>query len=746
MTRASRDQPRQTAASAEATASTATAASDESGAAEARVEHDLRALFGKSIAVFASLAGPAHVLEAANAAFFTAIGGGERVRTGAPLRELMPELADQGFIALLDRVYRTRKSYTGHDARVLLGTGSDAREAYFDFTYEPRLDAGGNAIGVRVIGVETTQVRHAQRLTAEHRALLEQIARQAPLEQVLEGMAHVIEALAPEVLVSVLLADADGRHLRHGAAPTLPDFYNQAIDGIATGEGVGSCGTAAHRRRTVIVADIATDPFWDDFRDLADAAGVAACWSTPILGRNGSLLGTFAMYHRAPRAPQESDLALARVFAETAALAIERHQVEQARLTAEANEAAARRDLAFLLKAGTALTSDLDYLQTLQRLADSCVPTLAPLCTVDIVDTGRVRRVATAASTDKADRLLRSHTPAQDSDDDAVARVLASGMSEVARRVPTGPGPWDELNVTGYLCIPLLERGRAFGALTLLSAGGRSFDGHTVALAEEFARRAASAALNARQHTQRVALARDLQAGLLLHEVPVMPAVEAAVYYHPAGEGLEIGGDFYDVFPLAEGTWAFMLGDVCGRGALAATTTALVRHTARAVAPLLPGPDAVVHAVNKALLDRPDSHAGGFVTLIYGHLTPADGGGLDITLVRAGHTLPLLIDQQRTVRPVKIPGSLIGVTPQPHLPTRSLHLEPSESLLLYTDGITEARDHARQQFGEQRLADALEGAPHSPQEIIATLTRAIRAFTGPEDVDDDQAALVLTAT
>ncbi|MFI1015867.1 GAF domain-containing protein [Streptomyces sp. NPDC020965] len=91
---------------------------------------------------------------------------------------------------------------------------------------------------------------------------------------------------------------------------------------------MGSCGTAAHR---VIVSDIAADPFWEDFRDLAERAGLAACWSTPILGRDGQLLGTFAMYHRVPRVPVEADLARAGVFAGTAALAIERHHAEQAR-------------------------------------------------------------------------------------------------------------------------------------------------------------------------------------------------------------------------------------------------------------------------------------------------------------------------------------------------------------------------------------------------------------------------------
>ncbi|QKW13771.1 GAF domain-containing protein [Verrucosispora sp. NA02020] len=323
-------------------------------------EDDLRTLFGQSIAVFAALAGPSHVLEAANPAFFGTIGQ-ERARTGVPLADLMPELAGQGFIGLLDQVYRAGEPYTGRDVRVVLGTGPQARETFFDFTYEPRRAADGTVIGIRVIGVETTQVKHAQWLMAEHRALLEQIARQAPLTEVLDGMARCIENLAPlEVLVSVLLADPDGRHLRHGAAPSLPDFYNEAIDGIATGEGVGSCGTAAHRRQPVVVTDIATDPFWNDFRELADRAGLAACWSTPILARDGGLLGTFAMYHRVPRVPQDTDLAIARLFAGTAALAIERHHIERAQKAAEERAAAAHDELAKAVRAERELRAEAE--------------------------------------------------------------------------------------------------------------------------------------------------------------------------------------------------------------------------------------------------------------------------------------------------------------------------------------------------------------------------------------------------
>ncbi|GLY41890.1 hypothetical protein Amsp01_079130 [Amycolatopsis sp. NBRC 101858] len=708
-------------------------------------DSDLRALFGQSPAVFASLSGPDHVLEAANPAFFDAVARSDASSLGVPLRQVLPELAGQGFLALLDEVHRTGTPATGRDARVVLGPGADAREAFFDFTYEPRRDASGAVTGVRLIGVETTQVKHAQRLTAEHRVLLEQIARQAPLEQILDGMARAIEELAPDVLVSVLLADPDGRHLRHGAAPSLPDFYNDAIDGIATGEGVGSCGTAAHRRRPVIVTDITTDPFWDDFRELAGRAGLAACWSTPILGRDGQLLGTFAMYHRTPRSPQDTDFALTRLFAGTAALAIERHHVELARQAAEAKERAARQDLAFLLSASTALSADLDHVQALQRLAQLCVPGLAPLCTVDIIEDGRLRRVGSAGANARDTALLDAHRPTRRSDG-ALARVLASGLTEVARQPPLTPGPWHDLGVTGYLCVPLTERGRTFGVLTLLSTVEAGFDGHTVSLAEEVARRAASAARNARQYHQRVTLARDLQAGLLLPGLPAVPGAELATFYHPAGEGLDIGGDFYDVFPLDDRTWAFMLGDVCGRGATAATTTALVRHTARAVAPLLGDPVAIVRAVDRALSNRPDAHGTDFVTMVYGHLTPRDDG-LEIDLLRAGHNLPLVLDAAHRTHELDIPGKLLGLGGEPRLEPRQLLLRPGESLVLLTDGFVETRTASGEQFGDDRLLDAVGSAPARPgaQDVLDAVTAAVRGFARDESGTDDQAALVITA-
>ncbi|MBY8848040.1 SpoIIE family protein phosphatase [Saccharothrix sp. MB29] len=701
---------------------------------------DLRALFGRSAAVFALLSGPAHMVEAANDAFFEAIGGGDRARTGLPIARLVPELAEQGFLDLLDGVYRTGRPYSARDARIVLGEAGREREAYFDLVYEPRRDQGGIVTGVTVLGVEVTQVKHAQRLTAEHRALLEQIAREAPLADVLDGMARVIEELVPDTLVSVLLADQDGAHLRHGAAPSLPDFYNRAVDGIAIGEGVGSCGTAAHRRSPVVVADIAGDPLWADFRDPASRASLAACWSTPILARSGRLLGTFAVYHRTPRHPRESDLALARIFADTAALAIERHHTEQAKAAAEAKEKAARDDLAFLLEAGTALSRDLDHTQTLRCLAELCVPALAPLCAVDVIESGRVRRLATAAADPEQAALLASHIPVYDAEDDAVARVLTLATTEVARRTPTGPGPWADLGVTGYLCVPLTDRGRPFGALTLFTTDGAPLDGHAVHLAGELASRASLAARNARQYTERARLAHDLQTGLLLPDLPAVPGADVATHYHPAGEGLEVGGDFYDVFPLPDGRWAFLIGDVCGRGARAATTTALVRNTARAIACVLPDPRQVVQAVNTALINRAATALGSSPRLRSPDDRRPPRRGLS-----AGHVVRVL-RADGTVIASSTRGMLLGVTPDPVFDVGRIDLHPGDSLVLVTDGITEARAPDGAQFDDEGLDTALARcARPTAGDTLDSLIAAVADFTGGNVGEDDQAALVLTA-
>jgi len=165
-------------------------------------------------------------------------------------------------------------------------------------------------------------------LSAIDKAVLEMISSGAPLSDVLNVMSRIIEEQCPGHLCSILLLDPDRKSLRHGAAPSLPDSYVLAIDGIAIGPRVGSCGTAAYRAEPVIVTDIATDPLWSDYRDLALGHGLQACWSTPIISKDGKVLGTFAMYYREPRSPIRENLQVIERATHLAAIAIERHRAE----------------------------------------------------------------------------------------------------------------------------------------------------------------------------------------------------------------------------------------------------------------------------------------------------------------------------------------------------------------------------------------------------------------------------------
>lgn len=155
-------------------------------------------------------------------------------------------------------------------------------------------------------------------------AVLEMINHNAELPDILEMLTQLVEIHHPEMLCTILLLDQDGKHLRHGAAPSLPDFYNQAVDGLAIGEGVGSCGTAAFRGERVIVEDIMTHPYWENCRELARRANLQSCWSQPAKGHDGQVLGTFAIYHRHPAIPQLAEIMLIENYAALAALAIER--------------------------------------------------------------------------------------------------------------------------------------------------------------------------------------------------------------------------------------------------------------------------------------------------------------------------------------------------------------------------------------------------------------------------------------
>ncbi|WP_213878776.1 PAS domain-containing protein [Pseudomonas sp. dw_358] len=164
-------------------------------------------------------------------------------------------------------------------------------------------------------------------LIERERHVLSEIANGVPLRTVLDGLLRAVETQSGNTMMtSVLVLSEDGQTMHHGAAPSLPADYNKAIDGISAGEGIGSCGTAVARGLPVYVTQIATDPLWKDFVELALGFGLHACWSMPIIAADARILGTFAIYYREPRAPTPGDIEAITVITQTAALAIERHR------------------------------------------------------------------------------------------------------------------------------------------------------------------------------------------------------------------------------------------------------------------------------------------------------------------------------------------------------------------------------------------------------------------------------------
>src|SRR5437660_478057 len=181
------------------------------------------------------------------------------------------------------------------------------------------------------IVMDVTERNRAEALRDGESRILEMIARDAPLEEILESLVGVVEAQFAGLFCSVLLLDEDGQHMRHGAAPSLPKPYIEAIDGQCIGPKAGSCGTAMYRRESVVVTDILRDPLWEAYRSVAEPYGFRACWSTPILAHSRKALGSFAMYYCEPRSPSPAQTRALEMATHLAGIAIERKLAREER-------------------------------------------------------------------------------------------------------------------------------------------------------------------------------------------------------------------------------------------------------------------------------------------------------------------------------------------------------------------------------------------------------------------------------
>lgn len=197
-------------------------------------------------------------------------------------------------------------------------------------TMIPDFDAAHQVQGILTIMQDITKTKRAEFILRSRDHLLSHLARGADLKEIFALLVHYIEAENPDIKGSILILDTGKNHLLLGAAPSLPDFYNNAVNGLKIGPNTGSCGTAAWLGERVIVPDIAEHPYWEDYREVADKAGLRACWSEPIWSSHHEVLGTLALYYEEPREPSNDDIEFIETTAKIASLTIERHQTMQA--------------------------------------------------------------------------------------------------------------------------------------------------------------------------------------------------------------------------------------------------------------------------------------------------------------------------------------------------------------------------------------------------------------------------------
>jgi PAS domain S-box-containing protein len=252
------------------------------------------------------------------------------VLLGKTIREVSAfDRRDRNWEASLRNVFETGKPATKD-----LTFDTPKGERHFESRLVPEGGTDGVTKSVLVVTRDITDRKHAESLLAGEKRILEMVAKGDSLADILDSLCRVVEERASGVLASILLLDGD--RLRHGGGPSLPKAYTDAIDGAAIGPSAGSCGTAAYRGEQVIVEDIAANPLWANYRDLALPYSLRACWSTPVLSSKGKVIATFAMYYREPRSPSPRDQEIIEQITHLAGVAIERKLAEDALRRSEA--------------------------------------------------------------------------------------------------------------------------------------------------------------------------------------------------------------------------------------------------------------------------------------------------------------------------------------------------------------------------------------------------------------------------
>lgn len=406
----------------------------------------------------------------------------------------------------------------------------------------------------------------------------------------------------------------------------------------------------------------------------------------------------------------------------------------------------------FLSDVGALLTSSLNHEIILRRVAERSVPFLGDCCFIDSIDeSGALERAAGGyGERCLVEDLLPFETYLQKPyENHPVVRAIRSGQIQALKEVDASAleqiaydaGHRDELKRLGLesvVVVPLVGRARQVGAITFLSvAGGRRYDSQDVALMEELASRVGAALDNALLYREKSRIARTLQQSLLPLKLPKIRGLDIAATYHAAGDGHDVGGDFYDVFPYGS-HWAVVVGDVSGRGATAAALTGLVRYTVRSEAMQEKEPTKIVSILNEALIAQ--SREDQFCTLTFARLdlTPQ---GAHLAVVCAGHPEPIVMRSDGTLEEVPQTSALLGAYPV-EVVEQLVDLEKGDSIILYTDGVIEARSDG-ETFGGERLQAIVAGClGKTASKIAKEIEKAVLGFAGGP-IGDDVAVMVI---
>ena len=498
--------------------------------------------------------------------------------------------------------------------------------------------------------------------------------------------------------------------------------------------------------------------------DPADVRALEATYF-PVIDGGGQLLGVGATVRdvtdRLDLELQESrllqDALFSRAEAEAARVRTDNAREEAERTGAEAQRG--RERMTLLAQAGRRMAESMDWEATLEAVVRSVIPGIADWASLTVVEPGGDLRVHAIAHRDPerervARELLERYPPDPDRASGA-GHVIRTGEMEVltdltpdgiraAARDGDHLALLESLHPRQVVTAPLGSPRGVTGALSLvLDDSGRRFSDDDLQLIRSLATRAALHIENARLYTERSNIADTLQASLQPRPLPDIPGAELAATYLPAGDQNTVGGDFYEVFPTGERTWAAVVGDVSGKGAPAAALTSLARYSLRMTARMHDDPAANLALLNRAFYE--DTKGYDFCTVVYARICPGDDG-IDVRFANGGHLPPLLVRADGSIVTIEDGrGPLVGAIADGDFEEGTLSMRPGELLLLYTDGVTEVR-MSDVGLGERELRAALAAhAGGSARELVTEIARrAVELQSGRPR--DDMALLAIKAS